>query len=101
ALAALIANDEKDTPYTIAYVYAFRGEADKAFEWLDKAIELGNEGLTAIVTENVFEKIQSDPRWLPLLRKIGEASGQLAKIEFKVAPLQDAVDQTASVQTIH
>jgi hypothetical protein len=39
ALAALIAKHEKTAPYGIAYVCAFRGEADKAFEWLDKAVE--------------------------------------------------------------
>ena len=45
ALAALIDKHEKDAPYNIAYVYAFRGEADKAFEWLDKAVEYGDSGL--------------------------------------------------------
>jgi TolB-like protein/Tfp pilus assembly protein PilF len=84
ALAALIAKCEKDGPYNIAYVYAFRGEADKAFEWLDKAIEYGDTGIGEIVTENLFDKIHADPRWLPFLRKIGKAPEQLAKIEFKV-----------------
>ena len=84
ALAALIAKYEKDAPYNIAYVYAFRGEADKAFEWLDKAVEYGDPGLGEIVTENLFDKIHADPRWLPFLRKIGKAPEQLAKIEFKV-----------------
>ena len=86
ALAALIAKYEKDGPYNIAYVYAFRGEADKAFEWLDKAVEYGDPGLGAIVTENLFDKIHADPRWLPFLRKIAKAPEQLAKIEFKVTP---------------
>ena len=84
ALAALIAKYEKDAPYNIAYVYAFRGEADKAFAWLDKAVEYGDPGLAEIVTENLFDKIHADPRWLPFLRKIGKAPEQLAKIEFKV-----------------
>jgi TolB-like protein/Tfp pilus assembly protein PilF len=84
ALAALIAKYEKDAPVNIAYVYAFRGEADKAFEWLDKAIEYGDTGIGEIVTENLFDKIHADPRWLPFLRKIGKAPEQLAKIEFKV-----------------
>jgi TPR repeat protein len=65
ALTALIAKYEKDAPYNIAYVYAFRGEADKAFEWLDKAVEYGDRGLAEIVTENLFDKIHADPRWLP------------------------------------
>ena len=84
ALAALIAKYEKDWSYNIAYVYAYRGEADKAFEWLDKAVEYGDPGLSEIVTENLFDKIHADPRWLPFLRKIGKAPEQLAKIEFKV-----------------
>ena len=88
ALAALIAKYEKDAPYNIAYVYAFRGEADKAFAWLDKAVEYGDPGLGEIVTQNLFDKIHGDPRWLPFLRKLGKAPEQLAKIEFKVTPPQ-------------
>ncbi len=84
ALAALIAKNEKDGPYNVAYNYAFRGEADKAFEWLDKAVEYGDPGLSDIVTENLFDKIRADPRWLAFLHKVGKAPEQLARIEFKV-----------------
>jgi len=84
ALAALIAKYEKDAPYNIAYVYAYRGEADKAFAWLGKALEYGDSGLSEIVTENLFDKIHTDPRWPAFLRRIGKAPEQLAKIEFKV-----------------
>jgi tetratricopeptide (TPR) repeat protein len=86
ALAALIADAdyEKNAPYNIAYVYAFRGEADKAFAWLDKAVEYDDPGLGEIVTNKLFNKMHGDPRWLPFLRKIGKAPEQLAKIEFKV-----------------
>ena len=88
ALDALIAKYAKDAPYNIAYVYAFCGDADNAFEWLDKAVTYHDGGLGGIVAENLFDKIHSDPRWLPFLRKIGKAPDQLAKIEFKVPPLQ-------------
>jgi TolB-like protein len=84
ALAALIAKYEKDGPSNIASVYAYRGEADKAFAWLNKAVEYGDGGLGEIVTDNLFDKLHSDPRWLAFLRKIGKAPEQLAKIEFKV-----------------
>src|SRR5262249_42677458 len=83
-LNALIAKYEKDAPYNIAYVYAFCGDADKAFEWLDKAVAYQDGVLAEIVMENLFDKIHSDPRWLPFLHKIGKAPDQLAKIEFKV-----------------
>ena len=83
-LATLIAKYEKDSSYNIAYVYAYRGQADQAFAWLDKAIEYHDGGLAEIVTENLFDKLHSDPRWLPFLRKIGKAPEQLAKIQLKV-----------------
>ncbi len=87
ALDALIAKYEKESAYNIAYGYAFCGDADKAFEWLDKAVAYQDPGLSEIVAESQFEKIHSDPRWLPFLRKIGKAPEQLAKIEFKMPPL--------------
>ena len=37
-----------------------------------------------IVTENLFDSIHADPRWLPFLRKVGKDPETLAKIEFKV-----------------
>jgi hypothetical protein len=84
-LAELIANHGKDWAYNIAYIYAYRGEADRAFEWLDKAVAYGDPGLAEIVAERLFSSIHSDPRWLPFLRKLGKAPEQLAKIEFNVA----------------
>jgi TolB-like protein/Flp pilus assembly protein TadD len=84
ALAVLIAKYEKDAPSNIASVNAYRGKADQAFEWLDKAVEYGDGGLGEIVTDNLFDNIHADPRWQAYLRKIGKAPEQLAKIEFKV-----------------
>src|SRR4029078_6731964 len=62
ALNALIAKYEKDAPSNIAYAYAFCGDPDKAFEWLHKAVTYQDPGLAEIVTENLFDKIHSDPR---------------------------------------
>ena len=84
AFASLIAKYAKDAPANIAYDYAYCGEADPAFAWLDKAVAYQDPGLSGIVAENLFDKIRHDPRWLPFLRKIGKAPEQLAKIEFKV-----------------
>ena len=99
ALAALTAKHENEAPTDIAYVYAYRGEADSAFAWLDKAVEYGDPGLAAIVTEPFFDNIRADPRWLAFLRKIAKAPEQLAKIEFKVTLPQDVVAQSAQAQT--
>jgi tetratricopeptide (TPR) repeat protein len=101
ALAALIAKYAKDAAYNIATVYAFRGETDLAFAWLDKANEYGDPGLSEIATERFFDNIRADPRWLPFLRKIGYAPEQLAKIEFKVTLPQDATSRSSEAQKIH
>ena len=37
ALAKAIETSEQTAAYNIAFTLAFRGEADRAFEWLDKA----------------------------------------------------------------
>jgi hypothetical protein len=84
ALADLIEKLEKDSPYNIAYVCAFRGEADRAFEWLGRAVHDADPGLAEIPTEPLFANIKADPRWLPFLRSIGKAPEQLAAIKFDV-----------------
>ncbi len=84
ALAELIKNYEKESAWNIAYVYAFRGEANRAFEWLEKAIVYHDPGLSLTAVQPQFTNIRSDPRWLPFLRKIGLAPEQLAAIKFDV-----------------
>ena len=84
ALAELIKRFEKESSWNIAYVYAMRGEADRAFEWLDKAIVYRDPGLSLTAVQPTFVNIRSDPRWLPFLRKIGRAPEQLAAIKFDV-----------------
>lgn len=84
ALAELIDKYAMDTAYNIAYVLAYRGEADRAFEWLDKAVQYKDPGLAGIPTKIEFAKIQNDPRWLPFLESIGKSPAQLDAIEFKV-----------------
>jgi hypothetical protein len=50
----------------------------------EKAPPASNPGLSEIVSESLFDKIYSDPRWPPFLRKIGNAPEQLAQIKFKL-----------------
>jgi TolB-like protein/Flp pilus assembly protein TadD len=100
ALAALIAGNEKDGPYNIAYIYAFRGDADKAFEWLDKSVQYADPGLSDVAVENLFDNVHKDPRWLPFLGKHGYAPEQLAKIEFKVKLPQEAKTEPAGATEV-
>ena len=83
-LAAVIEKHEKRWAYNIAYVLAYRGEADRAFEWLQKAVAYNDGGLSEIVSQPLFANIHDDPRWLPFLESIGKSPDQLAAIEFNV-----------------
>jgi tetratricopeptide (TPR) repeat protein len=83
-LSELIEEHEPGWAYNIAYVLAYRGEADRALEWLDKAVQYNDPGLSVIAVENLFANIHDDPRWLPFLESIGKSPEQLAAIEFEV-----------------
>jgi TolB-like protein/Tfp pilus assembly protein PilF len=84
ALAELIDKYERRSAYNIAYVLAFLGEADRAFAWLDKAVQYNDTGLPQIASQPEFTNIHDDPRWLPFLESIGMSPEQLDAIEFKI-----------------
>ncbi len=84
ALVEIIESLEHEAAYNIAYLFAFRGESDRAFEWLDKAVQYNDPGLQDIPVQPLFSNVHSDPRWLPFLESIGKSPRQLAAIGFKV-----------------
>lgn len=84
ALAELIKKHEKSWSSTIARVYAFRGEADRAFEWLNKAVAYHDTGVASFPNEPLLSNLHDDPRWLPFLRKLGKTPEQLAAIKLEV-----------------
>jgi len=84
ALAELIEKYGSGYSFNIAYVLAFRGEADRSFEWLNKAVEYHDLYLSAVAVHPMFANLHSDPRWLPFLRRIGMAPERLAAIKFDV-----------------
>ena len=57
--------------FQIAIVYSFRGETDKAFEWLELAYEYHDAGLIQILHFPFFRPLHKDPRWNTLLDKMG------------------------------
>ena len=61
----------KNGSYQIAEAYAWRGEYDKAFEWLDKALEQGDGGLSFLKSDALMAGLVGDPRYAALLKKMG------------------------------
>ena len=57
----------------LAEVCAVRGEADRAFEWLNRAFEINDAGLPWMRPSNFLVALHDDPRWVEFLEKIGLA----------------------------
>jgi TolB-like protein len=57
--------------YQVAWVYAFRGEIDHAFDWLELAYDNRDGGLPFVLHSPRFVDLRGDPRWEPFLDKIG------------------------------
>ena len=56
--------------FLIATGYAYRGEVDRAFEWLDRAYRQHDDALERIKGHPLLKNLQSDPRYAVLLRKM-------------------------------
>jgi len=56
--------------FQIAEAYAYRGEKQEAFEWLDRAYRQRDAGLISLNADPLFENIKSDPRFAAMLRKL-------------------------------
>ncbi len=84
ALSELIAGWGNEWPSEVAHVYAYVGDADAAFKWLDKAIETNESGLNGQFLRPFYSPIHADPRWAAFLEHVGSSPEQLNAIEFKV-----------------
>jgi TolB-like protein/Tfp pilus assembly protein PilF len=93
ALAELLRKYSGNMTYNIGYVYAYLGDADSAFEWLERAFEVEDPGLGEILSQPLFANLKEDPRWLPLLEKLGRAPDQLSEIQLSVTIPQSQAAQ--------
>ena len=77
ALAALIQGYADTAACQIGEVYAYRGENDRAFEWLERGRQQRDPGLGGLRSEPFFENLHGDPRWDAFLHTMGLADDQL------------------------
>ena len=57
-------------PAGIAAIYAFRGESDEAFKWLDRAFEQKDSLLYRIKFTPEFNGVHGDPRYTAFLKRM-------------------------------
>jgi len=69
-LQALIAK-HPEAAYQVATVYAARNELELAFQWLERAYDQRDPGLSEMKCEPLLRALHADPRWEAFLRKMG------------------------------
>src|SRR5437667_11889397 len=77
ALAKLIKSSAETAAYQIADIYAYRGDKDRAFEWLERARRQRDAGLPGLRTDPYLANLRVDPRRDAVLRKLDLAYEQL------------------------
>jgi len=70
ALAHFIEKHKNDGAFQIAEIYAFRGESDKAFVWLERAYRQRDMGLTQVKGDPLLRSLKRDPRYTAFLQKM-------------------------------
>jgi TolB-like protein/Flp pilus assembly protein TadD len=70
ALAMLIETHSTDATFQVAEVYAYRGEIDKAFEWLERSYEWRDPGLSELKIDPLLNNLRNDLRYSEYLKKM-------------------------------
>jgi len=83
-LAELIEKFGEETSIEVASVYAWRGDNDRAFDWLEKARDNKESGIGNVASHYTFRNLHEDSRWQPFLTGLGQSDTQLAAIKFDV-----------------
>ena len=83
-LEELIAGWGERWPSEIAHVYAWIGDPDAAFDWLDKSVEQNEAGLNAQHQSLLLHSLHDDPRWNDFRQKSGASAETLGQIELEI-----------------
>lgn len=71
ALRELMTRDA--VAFQIAEALAYRGDADRAFAWLERAYEQRDAGMSMLRASPSLRRLHGDPRWWPFVEKVGLA----------------------------
>jgi TolB-like protein/Tfp pilus assembly protein PilF len=70
ALGELVRKYQDGAAFQIATVYAFRGNPDEAFAWLERAYLQKDGGLAEMKGDPLLRSLESDPRYAAFLKKM-------------------------------
>ena len=69
-LDQLVKKHPQEMAYQIAKIYSYRGDTDRAFEWLERAFQVRDNGLLEMKGDPFLRNLHRDPRWLSLLKRL-------------------------------
>lgn len=69
-LQRLVDQEGERNPVWVAEAYAWRGERDAAFKWLENGFLKKDVGLAYLLANTSYESLWEDPRWVELLQKL-------------------------------
>jgi TolB-like protein/Tfp pilus assembly protein PilF len=72
-LEELIATEADSSAFQIAEAFAYRGDRDQAFLWLERAYAGHDAGMNLLRSSPSMRGLHTDARWLPFLDKVGLA----------------------------
>jgi hypothetical protein len=76
ALYELIAKHGQTAAYRIVEVYAWSGDADRAFEWLERAHAQRDTQLPMLTFDPLVAGLRGDPRYKAMLKKLNLPQGR-------------------------
>ncbi|RLQ20564.1 hypothetical protein DWB85_16800 [Seongchinamella sediminis] len=92
ALDELIDQWGKKWPSEVAHVYAWRGELDEAFRWLElEYATYGAGGWGEWKLQPLYNNLRPDPRWQAFLARAGASDAQLARYQLEVPALDQEI----------
>ena len=70
ALDHIVATSPNDMTYQIAEIHAFRGDRERAFEWLERGLAVQDAGMRYIKHDLLLRSLRGDRRYTELLRRM-------------------------------
>jgi len=70
ALTQLINQYHQSAAYQVAEIYAYRGDSDLAFQWLNRAYQQRDSGMRSLKIDPLLKSLRKDPRYAELLRRM-------------------------------
>ena len=70
ALIQLTNQYQQNMAYQIAEIYAYRGDSDLAFQWLNRAYQQRDSGMRSLKIDPLLKSLHKDRRYSELLRKM-------------------------------